>query len=79
MATLMKGTVFRDVALCSLSRGTNVWKKTATFILRVKRDCLEDGDSRSPRKVCVYLPNYTASHFISQLSSDKKVPYFTFC
>jgi len=65
MATIMKVTVLRDVTQCRLCRGTNVWKRTATFILRVKGFRLEDRGSRSPRNVCAHLPNYTASHLKS--------------
>lgn len=73
MATITKVTALWDVAQCSSCRGTNVGKRTATFILRVKGVSPEDGGSRSPRNVCAYLPNYTASHLKSQQSSDKKV------
>jgi len=48
MATIMKVTVLWDMALCSLCRGTKVWKRIATFILRVKGVHPEDGGSRSP-------------------------------
>jgi len=66
MATIMKVTVLWEVALCILCRGTNVWKRNAAFILRVKGVRPEDGGSISPRNLCAYLPNYTASHLKSQ-------------
>jgi len=66
MATIMKVTVLCDVALCSLCRDTNIGKRTATFIFRVKGFRPEDGGNRSPRNVCAYLPNYKASHLKSK-------------
>jgi hypothetical protein len=54
MATIIKVTVLWDMTPCSLYRGTNLCKKTATFILRVKGVHPEDGGSRFLRKVCVF-------------------------